>query len=223
MLMKTMSKMAIFTGTLQSWWWNYVNIYHIRTKSGKTSLQKTWETYGNILLQRYDICKQTFNTTCNNVRITTLPWDLALDQPGRQKAKCNEGHKIYTNLKNTSSTAMSERNTTWAFTSSFGVTTWSFRARLWSYKMNQHDRNYNCRSFLEWLDFPHSCCITASKYLVWKYLKTILHIAIKWSLQIQVLQQYPQHKPGNPKGVLHPPPKPSPKWNEPRHRSPNLL
>lgn len=54
----------------------------------------------------------SFNITFNNVRIKTLPWDLALDQPGRQSAKCNEGHKVYTNLKNTSSTAMSEPNTT---------------------------------------------------------------------------------------------------------------
>ena len=34
-------------------------------------------------------------STFNNVRIKTLPWDLALDQPGRQSAKCNEGHKVY--------------------------------------------------------------------------------------------------------------------------------
>lgn len=166
-------------------------------------------------MQRYqdiqDICKQTFNITFNNVRIKTLPWDLALDQPGRQSAKCNEGHKVYTNLKNTSSTAMSEPNTTWAFTSSFGVTTWSFRGRLWSYKMNQHDRNYNCRSFLEWLDFPKSCCITATKIPYLKISKNHRYILL---LMVPTNPSSPtisSAQTWKSEGVLHPPPKPSPK------------
>ena len=93
---------------------------------------------------------------------------------------------------------MSERNTTWAFTSSFGVTTWNFQVRLWPYKITAFTY---CGSLESGLNFSvslqfgnHSDCKCWMPWLPW-----LSMIPLNHRIRHQVALN-----------------------SEPRHRSPNL-